>query len=406
MPNNKEIAFLMTPQNPLLSIVVPTKNRADTAKYCIRNCLSISSDNLEIIVHDCSDNDELETIMTRDFQDKRLAYYHIRRTVSMTENWNLAMEKIHGEYILYLGDDDGIIPQIIDVAEWARQNEIEAVSTFGGTNYFWGSYPEKHKAGVLFMRHFTGKIVFPDAKKEFNRYLPDPIPHNYSYMPNIYGGFVHYTLMKEICSETGNYFDSTNLDYYVSLMLLPRIKKYAVIDYPLIISGRSGVSNSGGRAFEKKNMHTIEYTNYAWPEVAPKTGRSYIGNYIEAKYTAYKNLKRDDLIKKTDFPYGYAIALIDEPKYRIQELLRQYQRSLQIVGLHIVRGWVFLLLAILRIVAGRVFIKIRTHFISGKESFQFSCSATDTQQATIKLVEYLKDCRPALQEVLKGADNK
>ena len=45
---------------PLLSIIIPTKNRQYTCLYSIESALKISDDNLEIIVQDCSDTDILK----------------------------------------------------------------------------------------------------------------------------------------------------------------------------------------------------------------------------------------------------------------------------------------------------------------------------------------------------------
>ena len=58
----------------LLSICIPTYNRADIVYECVKECLKISGDDIEVVVNDnCSTDDtkgKLEKIV-----DKRFRYY-------------------------------------------------------------------------------------------------------------------------------------------------------------------------------------------------------------------------------------------------------------------------------------------------------------------------------------------
>jgi glycosyltransferase involved in cell wall biosynthesis len=389
---------------PLLSIVIPTKNRADTAYHCIRNCLSLASGNIEIIVHDCSDNNDLETKIKQEFSDERLSYYHVD-PVSMTKNWNLAMEKAGGEYVLFLGDDDGITAELVNAAEWAQRNGIDAVSTPRGAEYFWPNFPDKRRAGKLLVRSFTGKVTFPGPQAEFERSLSHPRPPNYTLMPTIYTGFVRRALMKEILHDTGTYFDSINVDYYLSLMLLPRIKKYAVIDYPLAIVGLSGKSNSA-RSQDTKGRadFLLEYTGFVWPEELPQNTRSSIGYYMEPKLTAFKNMKRNDLIKKIDYPYCYAVALIEERGPGIGKILQQYERTMKKLGINEARGWILLIAVGCRIIVERIVLKIWSYSPMKKNPFFFSAAAANIEQAETALTNQLRTSKQTFHELLQAFD--
>ncbi len=38
----------------------------------------------------------------------------------MVDNFNSAMEAVAAEYVCFIGDDDGINPELLDAAQWAR----------------------------------------------------------------------------------------------------------------------------------------------------------------------------------------------------------------------------------------------------------------------------------------------
>ncbi|MNT58405.1 Spore coat polysaccharide biosynthesis protein SpsA [compost metagenome] len=57
---------------PLLSIIIPTRNRKEYAASAIRSILSIPSEDFELIVQDNSDNDELLALLASQAHDTRL----------------------------------------------------------------------------------------------------------------------------------------------------------------------------------------------------------------------------------------------------------------------------------------------------------------------------------------------
>ena len=57
----------------LLSIIIPTKNRYNTVLYAINSALNIISQDFEIVVQDCSENNNLFTLINNTFNnDERI----------------------------------------------------------------------------------------------------------------------------------------------------------------------------------------------------------------------------------------------------------------------------------------------------------------------------------------------
>ena len=116
------VSIGMPVDTPLLSVLIPTKNRPNTAIEAITIAVKIASgSNVQVVVQDCSDDDALEQLLLKyDLRDSVL--YSKVDPVSMTENWNIGLALTTGEYVTVIGDDDTILPGIIDVALWARNH--------------------------------------------------------------------------------------------------------------------------------------------------------------------------------------------------------------------------------------------------------------------------------------------
>ncbi|MGH7745853.1 MAG: glycosyltransferase family 2 protein, partial [Candidatus Dormibacteria bacterium] len=112
---------------PLLSIVIPTHNRAKYAVHAIPSILNNLQGRIELIVHDTSDSNDLEFFVSG-ILDKRLIYRHTDQKLSMTENHNRAMELARGEYVCLIGDDDNVSPEIQSATEWAKIKGIDVLS--------------------------------------------------------------------------------------------------------------------------------------------------------------------------------------------------------------------------------------------------------------------------------------
>jgi glycosyltransferase involved in cell wall biosynthesis len=93
-------------KNPLVSVLIPTFNRAYCVGNAIESALAQTYENIEIIVIDDGSTDETENIVARKFSsDKRVRY--VRKTnggVSSARNCGIKTAK--GDYIAFLDSDD------------------------------------------------------------------------------------------------------------------------------------------------------------------------------------------------------------------------------------------------------------------------------------------------------------
>lgn len=91
------------------SVLLPTRNRLEYLKYAVETVLRQDYANWEIIVSDNFSEDDIAGYVLS-LCDSRVRYFRTNQFVSVTDNWNNALMHSTGDYIVMLGDDDGLMP--------------------------------------------------------------------------------------------------------------------------------------------------------------------------------------------------------------------------------------------------------------------------------------------------------
>lgn len=101
----------MTSGTPLVSIIVPTFNRADFLPQTIESCLAQTYPNLEVIVVDDGSTDATAEVVAR-YGSKVIYVRQDRQGVRRARQHGL--QRASGEYIAFLDSDDLILPTKIE----------------------------------------------------------------------------------------------------------------------------------------------------------------------------------------------------------------------------------------------------------------------------------------------------
>ena len=108
-------------RNPVLSILIPTRNREDYAVQVIQHVLKINDSRFELVIYNNSDTNRLETLLSDNLKDARIKYYYNCDVLSFVENFSLGISKCEGEYLTIIGDDDGINSSMVGI--YAREHQ-------------------------------------------------------------------------------------------------------------------------------------------------------------------------------------------------------------------------------------------------------------------------------------------
>lgn len=296
---------------PLLSILIPTKNRQYTCLYAIESVILLNrNDDVEIIVQDCSDDDSLKAkIMEKFGNNANIKYEHQDTKPSMTENWNRAFARGTGYYKCGIGDDDAVLPSIYEVAKWAKQQDIDAIGHSKKYNYFWSDFS--------IIPGYSGRLVkvlddFDEETKIYTRDILDEMIRQRATIPNMdyrdlpiaYHTLLSGKLIERLVERTGVFLDGTSLDVYSGFALGLLVNKYYVLNTPFTLPGACGSSNSNRTGNKKYNQHFEEFKNIYADERIPRR-YNLAFTIAESTQKAFSNLNDEHYHKLLDLPYLY-----------------------------------------------------------------------------------------------------
>jgi len=104
---------MMTTNDPLVTIAIPTFNRALLLKECILSALAQSYQNFEVLVVDNASTDGTGAFLNQ-FQDPRLRVVTQKSNVGLLQNWNACLAEAKGEYFVLVPDDDKVAPWMLE----------------------------------------------------------------------------------------------------------------------------------------------------------------------------------------------------------------------------------------------------------------------------------------------------
>jgi glycosyltransferase involved in cell wall biosynthesis len=246
----------------ILSIVIPTLNRYETLLPLLTSLCGFKSFDFEIIIQDNSgDNSEFLVFYEKFKKDNRLKYFHSIEILSAIENCDLAVKKASGEFICFIGDDDGITQEMLNCCEWMKTNNVESVF-FNRAIYTWPQTNHYFKFnnvlnGKLIIPNFTGELKKLNVIEEYSKIFKSGGQGMFN-CPRLYHGIISKKCLDNLYSDLGTYFPGPVPDMSNCIALSKYIENHYFVDLPLVITGQSSKSMSGKNAMRK---HQGEISN-------------------------------------------------------------------------------------------------------------------------------------------------
>lgn len=321
---------------PILSIVIATKNRIPYAVAAIQSILAIDDPELQLVVQDNSDSLELQDFVRANVSDSRFRYRYTPPPFSSIDNFNAAMELATGEYVCLIGDDDGVNPEIMQAARWMKQNGFDALKPKVDVSYLWpgvslASLSGITTGGTMSINRFSGQIRFPNIDTELQKLMHNGGQHYLDTdLPRVYHGIVRRDCLQRIRQLTGNYFGGLSPDIYAVIALSTVARSTAAIDYPLTIAGVCPTSTSADSAKGRDVGRLIDAPHfrnrpgYQWSEAVPRF-YSVQTIWADSALAALQDLNRDELIRDFNIPMLAAHCVWAHPQYCVIVLRHMYR---------------------------------------------------------------------------------
>lgn len=116
-PSPSGIAQAEVDPSVLVSVIMPTRNRAPLLPRAIRSVLDQLHPNLQLIVVDDGSEDETRDVVSS-FTDPRIEYVRIEHS-GAARAVNCGIERARGSIIAYLDDDNRMMPDWLRAVVWA-----------------------------------------------------------------------------------------------------------------------------------------------------------------------------------------------------------------------------------------------------------------------------------------------
>lgn len=237
--------------NPLLSIVIPTKNRYNCLLPVLDTFIkNIEGQNYEIIVQDNTENNTSVLDYFENKCDSRIKYFYTKEHLDVTQNCNKAVENSTGKYICMIGDDDLVSPYIMRIVDMLDKQKIDCL-TYTAGNYLWPEVkvvnPNKYNSpSTMTLYDYSTALHLKHSEEEMNRVLQMGGIY-FLGLPRLYHGIVKREILSRLKEKFGGstYFPGPSPDMAISAALYTVLDNYYYMNYPVTITGVSSTSAAG-----------------------------------------------------------------------------------------------------------------------------------------------------------------
>jgi glycosyltransferase involved in cell wall biosynthesis len=225
------------------SVLLPTRNRLELLSRAIETVMRQDYANWEIIVSDNFSDEDISGYI-RSLGEPRIKYFRTNSFVPVTDNWNNALEKCDGDYIVMLGDDDGLMrgyfSTLLRLVEKFESPDL--VYTCAFLYAYPGVVPGSPKG---FLKSYNQRTIYQSAKEPFLlktddaiNFVKDSMDFRVTFDYNMQFSLVSKKLVNKMKCY-GSFYQSPYPDYYASNAMMLKAEQILVVPMPLVTIGIS-----------------------------------------------------------------------------------------------------------------------------------------------------------------------
>lgn len=244
------------------SVLLPTRNRLDYLKYAIETVRRQEYDDWEIIISDNFSEDDIAGYV-RSLNEARIKYYRTESFLPVTDNWNLALSKSTGDYVIMLGDDDCLMNGYFKTMSRLIEEYDEPDCIY--TSAFLYAYPNVMPGSPQGYLQPYGYASFLQNARE--PYLLDKrsafeLVREMMNFRVLFGFNMQFSTVSrkfiDSLREKGKFFQSAFPDYYATNVMFLKAERILVCPTPLVTIGITPKSY-GFFHFNKREATGIEF---------------------------------------------------------------------------------------------------------------------------------------------------
>jgi glycosyltransferase involved in cell wall biosynthesis len=279
------------------SVLLPTRNRLEYLRYAVETVMRQDYGNWEIIISDNCSEDDIRGFV-EELSDSRIRYLRTSSFVPVTDNWNNALNASDGDYVVMLGDDDGLLPGYFSTL-------LESMKLHPDPDFIYASALFYAYPGVMpdepagFLKQDKNAYFNASAPKWVTRDQALAIAQGYLdfRMPvasNMQFSLISRRKIDELKID-GKFFHSPYPDFYATPMLFMTSVRILVHPAPLVVIGITPKSygffhfNQQAADGVKFLNNTAQLASHESAHSVMLPGTSYNDSWLLANYALYQN---------------------------------------------------------------------------------------------------------------------
>ncbi len=268
------------------SILIPTFNAGRYIKSCIKTILMQNYFDVEILISDDHSTDGTFDYLNT-ITDPRVTVFTPPTEMSMTEHWEWLLEKAQGDWIIFVGQDDGLQSYFFDLADIltakAEKNGLMTIAS-QRAYYFWQGCEALY--GDIGVYYATSPIITKKSTK-WNAFLALSGLIDYFELPQMYTTSLFHKsfLLKVRELQDGKVFTTHPQDANLAALACILEDEYLYSDIPF---GWVGTSNkSAGYAVSENTNSNLQKQYVEKINKSSLPCHSIIGNFNNCSAPLY-----------------------------------------------------------------------------------------------------------------------
>ena len=280
------------------TILVPTHQRGALLRETLRGLLLQEHDNYQIVVSNNYSQDETRTVLSEYAGEPRIKIIHTDRKLSMPAHWEFAMDHVEGEYIIMLGDDDGVRPDFLSILDIVIEHTGANLIKFKTGLYYHNDWVDNKRNTFEFDDQCSNRYFEVDKRSVISDFCEFA---NYAIFPNLLQACFGLELFRKAKQKCGTVFVGAPDWSCPFVLLLDDSAKLVYVDSTLGYGGRSQMSNAAyyeSAANKFQNDRITDFVNELSAEVRfpchePKITTA--GNFTPAAFSYAKHFYGEEL---------------------------------------------------------------------------------------------------------------
>lgn len=178
-------------QTPYFSIVIPTKNRSWILKYNIQSLLLQTFEDFEIVIADNDDGPKTKELIDG-FDDNRIKYFK-SGNLSMADNWEFAISKAHGEYVLVIEDKHALKPTTLETIF-----NLTKTQKHGCISWVCDNFSDSKKRNQIRVANTSGKVYKISSEIVLKKFLSNHPEESFRFFPNGARAAIHRSIITKV----------------------------------------------------------------------------------------------------------------------------------------------------------------------------------------------------------------